>query len=129
MKLTFYIDYRTNWGESVYLVSCNSIADEENHLIKMDFDGISTWSYTLTLPDSMKEFTYCYIVKSDFNTNVRHEFGKPHCLMLSNNVDCEIHDIWQDAPDDKSFYSSAFTQGIFSREKVKTPIIGNSGEI
>ena len=129
MKLTFYIDYRTNWGESVYLVSCNSIADEENHLIKMDFDGISTWSYTLTLPDSMKEFTYCYIVKSDFNTNVRHEFGKPHCLMLSNDVDCEIHDIWQDAPDDKSFYSSAFTQGIFSREKVKTPIIGNSGEI
>ena len=129
MKLTFYIDYRTNWGESVYLVSCNSIADEENHLIKMDFDGISTWSYTLTLPDSMKEFTYCYIVKSDFNTNVRHEFGKPHCLMLSNDVDCEIHDIWQDAPDDKPFYSSAFTQGIFSREKVKTPIIGNSGEI
>ena len=129
MKLTFYIDYRTNWGESVYLVSCNSIADEENHLIKMDFDGISTWSYTLTLPDSMKEFTYCYIVKSDFNTNVRHEFGKPHCLMLSNDVDCEIHDIWQDAPDDKSFYSSAFTQGIFFFDKVKTPIIGNSGEI
>ena len=30
MKLTFYIDYRTNWGESVYLASCNSIEGEKN---------------------------------------------------------------------------------------------------
>ena len=129
MKLTFYIDYRTNWGESVYLVSCNSIGNDEEHLIKMDFDGQSTWSYTLTLPDSMKEFTYCYVVKNDFSQFVRNEFGKPHCLLLTSGIDCEIHDIWQDVPADKPFYSSAFTQGIFSREKTPAPITGNAGEI
>ncbi len=129
MKLTFYIDYRTNWGESVYLVSCNSIGNDEEHLIKMDFDGQSTWSYTLTLPDSMKEFTYCYVVKNDFSQFVRNEFGKPHCLLLTSGIDCEIHDIWQDVPADKPFYSSAFTQGIFSREKTPSPITGNAGEI
>lgn len=94
MKLTFYIDYRTNWGESVYLVSCNSIGNENDHMIKMDFDGQSTWSYTLTLPDSMNEFTYCYVVKNDFSQFVRNEFGKPHCLLLTSGIDCEIHDIW-----------------------------------
>ena len=129
MKLTFYIDYRTNWGESVYLVSCNSIGREENYSVKMDFDGHSTWSYTLTLPDTMNEFTYCYVVKSDFSQVVKNEFGKPHCLLLSSGVDCEIHDIWQDAPENKPFYSSAFTQGIFSREKATLPITGNNGEI
>ncbi len=129
MKLTFYIDYRTNWGESVYLVSCNSIGNENDHMIKMDFDGQSTWSYTLTLPDSMNEFTYCYVVKNDFSQFVRNEFGKPHCLLLTSGIDCEIHDIWQDVPADKPFYSSAFTQGIFSREKTPTPITGNAGEI
>ena len=129
MKLTFYIDYRTNWGESVYLVSCNSIENDENRFIKMDFDGRSTWSYTLTLPDSMNEFTYCYVVKSDFHPNVRNEFGKPHCLILTSGIDCEIHDIWQDIPSDKSFYSSAFTKGIFSRETAQSPITGGSGEI
>lgn len=129
MKLTFYIDYRTNWGESVYLVSCNSIGNENDHMIKMDFDGQSTWSYTLTLPDSMKEFTYCYVVKNDFSQFVRNEFGKPHCLLLTSGIDCEIHDIWQDVPADKPFYSSAFTQGIFSREKTPAPITGNAGEI
>ena len=129
MKLTFYIDYRTNWGESVYLVSCNSIEGEMSNSIKMDFDGISTWSYTLTLPDSMKEFTYCYVVRSEFSRYVRREFGKPHRLFLTSNLDCEIHDIWQDVPADKPFYSSAFTQGIFSREKTPAPITGNAGEI
>lgn len=129
MKLTFYIDYRTNWGESVYLVSCNSIGNENDHMIKMDFDGQSTWSYTLTLPDSMNEFTYCYVVKNDFSQFVRNEFGKPHCLLLTSGIDCEIHDIWQDVPADKPFYSSAFTQGIFSREKTPAPITGNAGEI
>ena len=129
MKLTFYIDYRTNWGESVYLVSCNSIGNENGHMIKMDFDGQSTWSYTLTLPDSMNEFTYCYVVKNDFSQFVRNEFGKPHCLLLTSGIDCEIHDIWQDVPADKPFYSSAFTQGIFSREKTPAPITGNAGEI
>lgn len=129
MKLTFYIDYRTNWGESVYLVSCNSIGKEKNYAVKMDFDGLSTWSYTLTLPDSINEFTYCYIVKSDLNQNVRNESGKPHQLLLTEGVDCEIHDIWQDTPGNKPFYSSAFTKGIFSREKTTTPITGNTGEI
>ena len=129
MKLTFYIDYRTNWGESVYLVSCNSIEGEMSNSIKMDFDGISTWSYTLTLPDSMKEFTYCYVVRSEFSQYVRREFGKPHRLFLTSNLNCEIHDIWQDVPADKSFYSSAFTQGIFSRETSKNPITGGEGEV
>ena len=50
MKLTFYIDYRTNWGESVYLIDCNSADKDGSHAIKMDFDGMSTWFYTLTLP-------------------------------------------------------------------------------
>ena len=98
-------------------------------MIKMDFDGQSTWSYTLTLPDSMNEFTYCYVVKNDFSQFVRNEFGKPHCLLLTSGIDCEIHDIWQDVPADKPFYSSAFTQGIFSREKTPAPITGNAGEI
>ena len=128
MKLTFYIDYRTNWGESVYLIDCNSADKDGSHAIKMDFDGMSTWFYTLTLPDSVKEFTYCYVVKSDIGQQpCRREWGKPHHVLLGKGLDCDVFDKWQDEPVDSSFYSSAFTESIFAGTRSQAPILGDKG--
>ena len=128
MKLTFYIDYRTNWGESIYLIDCNSADKDGSHAIKMDFDGMSTWFYTLTLPDSVKEFTYCYVVKSDIGQQpCRREWGKPHHVLLGKGLDCDVFDKWQDEPVDSSFYSSAFTESIFAGTRSQAPILGDKG--
>lgn len=119
MKLIFNIDYRTNWGESVYLIG--SIPElggnQERDAIKMDFDGVSKWSCTMSLPEKTGEFTYCYVVKNE-NGNVKKEWGKARCFIpFKNVVEYNLLDRWQDMPIDKPLYSSAFTQGIFSREK------------
>ncbi|MDE6857909.1 MAG: 4-alpha-glucanotransferase, partial [Alistipes sp.] len=56
-----------------------------------------------------------YLVVSD-GAVVRREWGEPHRLSVSPSVRrCRVHDHWADIPADKSFYSSAFTDGIFSR--------------
>ena len=117
MKLNFNIDYRTNWGESVYLIG--SIpelgSNSESKAIKMEFDGNSKWSYSLVLPKNVGKFTYGYVVKSD-SGSVRKEWGGPRKFVVADKVaECDLLDEWQDVPMDKPLYSSAFTQGIFSR--------------
>ena len=46
MKLNFNIDYRTNWGESVYIVA--SIPQlgggDEGSAVKMELDGVGLWT-------------------------------------------------------------------------------------
>lgn len=119
MKLTFSIDYRTVWGESVYVTG--SIAELGNGSLKdamrMECDGGSSWSCSLTLPDTANQFTYGYVVIND-NGAVRHEYGEPRLFKpLKRVVAYKLRDSWQDAPADKPLYSSAFTQGIFSRDR------------
>lgn len=117
MKLTFNIDYRTNWGESVYVLG--SIPElgnnQESKAVKMQFDGESKWSCVITLPDSTSEFTYGYVVKAE-NGASRKEWGKQRVFSAIKKVtDYDLLDCWQDMPEDKPLYSSAFTHGIFSR--------------
>ena len=131
MKLNFNIDYRTNWGESVYLIG--SIPElggnSESEAIKMEFDGKSKWSYSLALPKNVGKFTYGYVVKSD-GGNVRKEWGSPRKFIVADNVaECDLLDEWQDMPMDKPLYSSAFTQGIFSRGNKPKDASASGGEL
>lgn len=117
MKLTFNIDYRTNWGESVYLIGdIPELGDsQEGKAIKMTFDGESKWSCIVSLPDTTGGFTYRYVVKSDSGV-LRREWGAARSFVALKKVtDYDIFDSWQDMPEDKPLYSSAFTHGIFSR--------------
>ncbi|WP_367880885.1 carbohydrate-binding module family 20 domain-containing protein, partial [uncultured Muribaculum sp.] len=46
MKLNFNIDYRTNWGESVYIVGhIPELGDgDESRAVKLELDGVGLWS-------------------------------------------------------------------------------------
>ena len=53
MKLNFNIDYRTNWGESVYIVA--SIPQlgggDESNAVKMELDGVGVWTLSVDVPE------------------------------------------------------------------------------
>lgn len=117
MKLTFHIDYNTTWGESVFLVGdINELGNNNlDNALRLSYDN-SSWSASIEIGSSVKDFTYSYVVKSD-SGYVRREWGKPHWFKAGKKIRTyEIFDRWQDQPMDKSFYSSMFTDAVFRRE-------------
>ena len=107
MKLNFNIDYRTNWGESVYIVA--SIPQlgggDEGSAVKMELDGVGLWTLSVDVPEGTPAFDYRYLVRHD-NGYVRHEWGCAHRFVPGYDVNTfEIYDRWQEQPYDKPYYS------------------------
>ena len=102
MKITLNIDYRTNWGESVYVVGAPEQlgGGDESQAVKMSLDGTEHWSMTVEVPDAVGDFDYRYIVRHD-NGYTKHEWGKPHTFVKARVAKTyEVYDRWQDQPYD-----------------------------
>lgn len=118
MKISFNIDYRTNWGESVFVTGSipalgNGAPDKA---VRMVLEGDSRWHLNIDILDKDVEIDYHYIVRHE-NGFERHEWGPKHHLSLSSEIrDLYVSDLWQDQPWDKPFYSSAFVDCIFERK-------------
>lgn len=131
MKVNFNIDYRTSWGESVYVTG--SIAElgggDKNAALKLDYKGSGQWSLTIEFPDETSEFTYNYIIRRD-NGEVREEWGALHRFIKGRSVkNYEIYDNWSDLPSDKVYYSSVFTDCINYRGNRDKQVVAKSGNI
>lgn len=124
MKLTFHINYHTNWGESVYIVA--PFAPEG---LKLELQGTEAWSVTVDIPESEANFDYRYQVRNDNGARIdewgpAHHFGRGRSTCAAN-----IFDRWQDQPWDKPYYSSAFTQCIRRRGTKAKPATVRKGHI
>ncbi|MCM1517799.1 MAG: 4-alpha-glucanotransferase [Pseudoflavonifractor sp.] len=129
MKLSFSIDYRTNWGESVYITG--NIPELGNgdlsQAVKLELDGVESWSTVIEVDDKTPDFEYRYIVKHE-NGYVKHEWGTPHKFLRARTAKTyEIYDRWQDTPLDKPYYSSAFIDCILNRPDRYKPLAPKSG--
>ena len=124
MKISFNIDYRTNWGESVYL--SGNIPElgngDESQAIKLNLNGNEAWSIEIDIADSTPDFQYHYFIKHE-NGYTKKEWGKGHNFRRGRSAkNYEIIDRWQDQPWDKPYYSSAFTDCICHRENQDKPL-------
>ncbi len=128
MKLTFNIDYRTNWGESVYVCGSPAAlgAGDLNAAVRMELDGNEHWTATVKLPAATKKAEYFYFVRND-NGSVKREWGKPRTLACTGADDFAIYDRWQDQPWDKPSYSSAFTDCICHRAARNEAVVPAKG--
>ena len=120
MKITFYIDYRTNWGESLWIYGCNKYlgnSDPRNALKLTPVYG-NQWSITVDMPDNTPDFTYRYFVKHQ-DGSTREEWGEtPHIFRHSLHYDTyfvKCFDAWQEIPTDRPFYSSAIVDAVNRR--------------
>ncbi len=117
MKLTFNIDYRTIWGESLYISgNCDALGAGIYHkALKMAIDGTDHWSVSIEMPDETNVIEYHYEVRND-DAATKFEWGKPHRFNRGRSArNYCIYDKWQDQPSDKPYYSSAFTGCICMR--------------
>lgn len=129
MKLTFNVNYRTEWGESLFLTgSIRELGGNEVSLaVPMKLEGTESWSTKVDIPDSIRSFEYGYIVRHD-NGYVKREWGKPRHFEHAGDVHrVNIMDRWQDQPWDKPYYSSAFTDCICHREERAAKVLPSSG--
>lgn len=124
MKISFNIDYRTNWGESVYL--SGNIPElgnnDEAQAVKLNINGAETWSLDVDVADATPDFDYRYFIRHE-NGYVKREWGKGHSFNRGRSAkNYEIYDRWQDQPWDKPYYSSAFTDCICHRAERQKPL-------
>lgn len=129
MKLTFNVNYRTEWGESLYLTGCPLALGEDDlsRAVPMKLVGAETWTVHVEIPDTVKEFSYGYIVRHD-NGTVKKEWGKPRRFVHAADTHMfTVYDRWQDQPWDKPYYSSAFTDCICYRGNRSAAVMPAAG--
>ncbi len=131
MKLIFHIDYRTNWGENVYVTgSLPQLGGGDiTKALALHPAAGSMWVGEMELADSADDFHYRYIVVNG-DGEVKHEWGHDHVFAGGPGVKfCRVYDRWQDQPLDKSFYSAVFTDCICRRRNANTVSHPIEGEI
>ena len=67
MKLIFHVDYRTEWGQSVYICGNTPALGNGNpaKALRMTISDSEHWSAEVEVPDTLKQLDYSYIVKDD----------------------------------------------------------------
>ena len=124
MKIKIHIDYHTEWGESLFISgNIPQLGDGDPRLAPMlEMTAPDIWSILFDLPEDVREFTYSFIVKAD-GRPWRQEWGAPHRFEAGSGISYyDIHTCWQDMPSDKPYWSSAFVDGMLSRNFRDQPL-------
>ena len=131
MKVTFHVDYRTVWGESLFIVGNHPAMGDGRYAdaLKMDIEGSDRWHATIDLPDEGSEIDYRYFVRNEAG-HVKDEWGHGNHVSFSADVEStQVYDRWQDQPADKPFYSSAFTDCICRHSHRQSPVVARDGMV
>lgn len=118
MKLSFNIEYRTNWGEEV------RIAGLSPHSIPLHTtDGIYwTTELEIEVPKEGMTIKYNYQIEQD-GIVIRKEWNSfPRCLFLigASKKNYKVNDCWKNFPEQLYFYSSAFTEALLAHPERET---------
>lgn len=117
MKISFNLNYHTEWGESVYL--CGDIPQlgggDSREALEMELTAPDTWVAEIELDGTPSNFNYFFVVKAPEKA-WRFEWGKPHRFEANPEIEeVKVFDSWQDMPADKPYYSTAFVNGMLKR--------------
>ncbi|MBO5444339.1 MAG: 4-alpha-glucanotransferase [Muribaculaceae bacterium] len=124
MKIKIQIDYHTEWGESLYIGGTLPVLGASNleKAAIMEMTAPDIWAIAFEVPDDVRSFEYTFVVKSE-GKPWRLEWGAPHRFEAGDGIaEYDIHSLWQDMPSDKPYYSSAFVDGMLSRNFRDQPL-------
>jgi 4-alpha-glucanotransferase len=117
MKIRFNINFHTIWGQALYITG--AVPELGNWDMKaapkMHYIDEGCWSLTLDLPDKAVDMEYRYFLKSN-NQLIFEEWNRNHHLSITNpNQSYYLLDYWQNPPQNRALYSSAFIESWFAR--------------
>ena len=128
MKLTFRIEYRTAWGESLGVM----LEGRGNDPIMLGTDDGILWQGSVEMTDGAAgvPLTYRYGVFRDGQCS-RHESGTmTHIFCPGKKRNCHyiLNDNWKDLPKASHLYSSAFSDNDSAKKSVQ-PLISGNGDL
>lgn len=130
MKVTFFIDYRTAWGERLAITGSPQALGGNGAPVPMTVNSDSSWRLSVEVDDFIDEFTYSYVVIDDEGKILRREYDKNHRFVKTGNIaEVSMIDAWHQQPADKPMFSTAFTDCILRREKPVKEKLAQSGHI
>ncbi len=114
MKIKFYINYHTIWGENLYILG--NIPQLGNSNIEkaspLKFIGNDTW--TLEIDNDIPNFEYQYCVKKE--DTILLEKGNPHVVnQIEIKEEIVLYDQWRGSTQLNIFKTSAFHDVIYKR--------------
>ncbi len=121
MKLTFRINYKTAWGQSLWISgSINELGNWDTpEAFPMTYIGNGEWETTFSTEE--KEFEYKYFIKNA-DKSLLWEGSKNRCFFSSGHEIAEIRDFWRPQTDeDFPLYSKVFTDVLMAPVKKASP--------
>ena len=115
MKLTFQINYRTEYGQALCLYEIGKpvYGWTENNPLIMRCQGQDFWTAEVEVEEvALTHYKYAIYL----GDHILPESGEPRVLALRKaDKDVIIRDFWQVVDYEKSFYSTAFLKSLFKR--------------
>lgn len=118
MSITFCINYRVEWGQSLCVVSDDSVLGWTNEKpLPLKCQGTDFWTATVPLSDFLKQINYRYAILLE-DGNLVYEAGRNRIVdVLPSDKHIVLHDFWQVDDYEKAFRSTAFMKALFQRKK------------
>lgn len=92
MTISFSIEYKTRWGEELYLM----LGNDRYSAVKMNYASGGIWKVTLNVSDTTRQLRYRYIVKEGGEVT-RIERCECHILNLQDGLSRYlVDDYWND---------------------------------
>ena len=125
MKLTFRIEYRTAWGETIAVM----LEGQENEPIVLSTSDGIIWEGSAEMLDAPAgiPLTYRYGVFQDGQCIRRESGTMAHIFCPSKKRNCHyiLNDVWKDLPSASHLYTSAFSGNYITPKTFKSQLSGN----
>ena len=125
MKLTFRIEYRTAWGETIAVM----LEGQENEPIVLSTSDGIIWEGSAEMLDAPAgiPLTYRYGVFQDGQCIRRESGTMTHIFCPSKKRNCHyiLNDAWKDLPSASHLYTSAFSGNYITPKTFKSQLSGN----
>ena len=128
MDLTFQINYRTEYGQTLCIIETEEsiLGWTEEHPLELHCQGQDFWTATLPVSDFAGTLHYKYAIRVE--GGYIYEAGENRCITLkAADKNVVIRDFWQSIDYEKAFYTTAFIKSLFHRHhpEAKKTIKGN----
>lgn len=120
MQLTFQINYKTAWGQKMYLLgnAPELGAMQVQNALEMQYEGEGEWELSVEIDNrDLDGIEYFYFIDDQNYAQRTHEWGQIRELRFSVFPQMVVRDFWRNAKWQSNVWqSSAFTDTIFRRE-------------
>ncbi|MBR5189885.1 MAG: 4-alpha-glucanotransferase, partial [Paludibacteraceae bacterium] len=129
MKLLFRINYRTEWGEQLYVVgNIPELGDNDAaKALAMNFSHDEEWWLELEIPATKaKKLEYQYVLKNHNDGTMTKEWGAPRSVVTKTGVDTVLLiDAWNSVSAVENTFMTAPFVDVLLKENY-TPCAGNN---